>query len=207
MTVKKSLENRIRCWFPQEATMISTRLIVNHENKQPPLIIPPEYNVSATKLAGGFAVLWIILFGFIIFDTSNLSLRWYNISLFQIVAWIIAGLVVGVISGTIFARNQLGRLSKDFKFSANKKDAVVLIVPMGVFFIFGGFVSWFLQSSLELWAILVYSWALSYQIPRVLLFAVFEKNTNMRLMQSWWGSTIILVPKAPTLEMATKQRH
>jgi len=43
------------------------------------------------------------------------------------------------------------------------------------------------------------------------LLAAFEKKENMRLMQSWWGPTIILLPKAPTsnvnrLEVATEQR-
>jgi hypothetical protein len=88
MTVKKSLENRIRGWFPHEPTMISTRLEMTRESKQPPLIIPPEYNVNATKFAGAFSIFSIIFWGFMIF---SIDFTMHPISAFQIVAWIIAG--------------------------------------------------------------------------------------------------------------------
>ena len=196
MNVKKSLENRIRGWFPQEPYAISTRLKVNHENKQPPLIIPLEYKVSTTKFLGGFAVFWIVFYGYIFFSSFNLIN--HPVSAFQMVAWIIAGLAIGVISDTVFTKNQLNRLSKDYQFTTNGKDWGLLIVPMVLFFIFSGFVSWFLYSSLQLWVISVYSWAVSSQLTRVLLFAAFERKENMRTMQSWWGTRIFLVSKAPS---------
>jgi hypothetical protein len=204
MTVKKSLENRIRGWFPHEPTMISTRLEMTRESKQPPLIIPPEYNVNATKFAGAFSIFSIIFWGFMIF---SIDFTMHPISAFQIVAWIIAGLAVGVISEAVFTKNQLSRLSKDYQFTTNGKDWVLLIVPMILFFIFGGYVSWLINSSIQWFVISVYAWGVSYLLTRFILLAAFEKKTNMRLMQSWWGSTIILVPKAPTLEMSTEQRH
>ncbi len=67
--------------------MISTRLKVNHENKQPPPIIPSEYKVSAMKFAGAYAIFWIIFYGF--WFSNILSLERYPVSEFQIVAWII----------------------------------------------------------------------------------------------------------------------
>lgn len=120
--------------------MISTRLSVDYEKKQPPLIIPSEYKVSATKLAGGLAIFWIIVYGFMFFNSFNLYS--HPVSAFQIVAWIIAGLAIGIISEAMFTKNQLSRLSKDYQFTTNGKDWVLLIVPMVLFFIFGGFVSW-----------------------------------------------------------------
>jgi hypothetical protein len=69
MKVKKSLENRIRGWFPQEPNMIAKSLQVNNEYKQQPQIISSEYKTSATKAAGKTALLWIILgYGFFTFS-------------------------------------------------------------------------------------------------------------------------------------------
>jgi hypothetical protein len=168
---------------------------VTRENKQPPLIIPSEYKVSATKIYGGFTIFWIIFYGIIFFNSFNLYN--YPISAFQIVASIITGLAFGVILSTVFTRNQLRRLSKDYQFTANVKDLVLLIVPAVLFFSFGGFVSWFLNASLQVWLILIYSWGVSTQLMRVLYFVAFERKENMRLLQSWWGTKTFLVPKAP----------
>jgi hypothetical protein len=210
MTVKKSLENRIRGWFPQELTMISTRLLVNHENKQPPRIILPEYKVSTTKLFAGLTIFWIIFYGCIFFSAINIV--WHPSSAFQILAWIIIGLAIGIISDAILAKNQLSRISKDYQFSNNGKDWILYAVSVALFLGFGGFVSWFFYSSLQMWAVLVYSWGVASQLTRVLLFAAFERKEKMRLMQSWWGTNIFLVPKAPIsnvnlLEVAAEQRH
>ena len=201
MTVKKSLENRIRGWFPQEPTMIITRLKVNHEYKQPPQIIPLGYNASATKLAGGFAVFYIILFG-LLFLTYSFNFVFYPISIIQIMAWILAGLVVGTITVAIFTQNQLSRLSKDYQISTNGKDMVLLIIPTVLFFILCYFVSWSIYGAMGLpintgFLISGYSWGISIGIIRFVSFFGFEKKESMRLMQSWWGTKIFLVPKAP----------
>jgi|WetSurMetagenome_2_1015567.scaffolds.fasta_scaffold47727_3 hypothetical protein len=200
MTVKKTLQNRIRGWFPQEPCIVNTRLKVNHENKQPPLIIPSEYKVSATKYAGVFAIFWITFSVFMFFNFVNLER--YPISAFQFVAWIIAGLTVGAITVAMFTKNQLSRLLKDYQFTTNGKDLVLLIVPTVLFFIFGFFVNWSIYGAMRVpilqgfW-ISAIAWGISIEITRVILFGVFEKKENMRLMQSWWGPGIILVPKAP----------
>lgn len=213
MNVKKSLENRIRGWLPKEPYLISTRVKVDCETKQQPPIIPSGYNLSATKVAGAFAIFWIILYGFTSFTFLNLER--YSISAFQIVAWIIAGLTVGAISGAIFTQNQLSRLSKDYQISTNGKDMVLLIVPTVLFFIFGFFVSWSIYGAMRLpifqgFLISVYAWGISIEIIRYVLFFAFEKRENMRIMQSWFGFLFVLIPKAPNSnvnrsEKATKQ--
>jgi hypothetical protein len=198
MTSKKTLENRIRGWFPKEPAMISKRFNVYHESKQPPLMIPSNYKLSATKFAGAFAIYWIIFYGFIFyFVFFSFNIYSHPVSEFQIVTWIILGLTGGVISNAIVTKNQLSRLSKDYQFNTNGKDMVLLIVPMVLVFGFGGFVSWFLYSSLQVWGILIYCWGVSFCLTRVLLFVALERKENMRLMQSWWGTNIFLVPKAP----------
>ncbi len=190
MNVKKSLENRLHGWFPQEPILISMRKVkVNCEIKQPPPIIPSGYTLSTTKMLGGLTIFWIVVYGFLFFNTLNFAV--FPVSTFQAVAWIIAGLAVGTITGTILAKNQLRRLSKNYQFSTTGKDIVSIIVPIVLFFIFSSILSW----STILFSI--YSWGVSIQITRWVVFFNFEKKENMRLMQSWWGMEIFLIPRAP----------
>ncbi len=173
MNVKKSLENRIRGWFPQESVhdMVNTRFQVTHEKKQPPLIIPPQYNMSATKIAGGFAIFWILFFGLELVMSFNLE--FHAIPPFQIMAWIFAGLTIGIISNTMLTKNQLSRLSNDYQFTPNRKDQLILIIPIVSFFIIGGFVNWFLYSSLQVWLISILSWGVSSQLTRTIIVCSF----------------------------------
>jgi hypothetical protein len=200
MNAKKSLGNRIRGWFPQEPYMISTRFKVENIDKRQPPIIPPGYNVSSTKVAGIVAILYIIIYGFSSF--YNLNFEEYAISVFQGVAWIIFGVAAGTISSIIFTQNQLGRLLKDYQFSTNGQDLVLLIVPLVLFSIFVFFVSFSFNGIMHITAlqgcvISVFAYGVSMLIIRYVLFLAFEKNENMRLMQSWGGKLMILIPKAP----------
>jgi hypothetical protein len=189
------LQNRIRGWFPQEPILKITfqvqraRVKVDSETKQPPLLIPSGYTVSTTKMLGALTIFWIVVYGFLFFNTLNLTV--FPVSPFQAVAWITAGLAVGTITGTILAKNQLGRFSKNHQFSTTGKDIVSIIVPIVLFFIF--------SSVLSLSTILfsIYSLGVSIQITRWVVFFNFEKKENMRLMQSWWGMEIFLIPRAP----------
>lgn len=166
---------------------------MDYENKKPPQITPPQYKVSATKVAGALAIFWITLYGFLTFSISR-NLETYPISALQLVAWIIAGLAVGAISCTMFTKNQLNRLLKDYKFSTNGEDMILFIVPTVIFFIFGFFVS--KPSALQGSLISFYAYGVSFQITRVILFSVLEKKENMRIVQSWFGSGFYLSPKA-----------
>jgi hypothetical protein len=200
MTAKKSLENRIRGWFPQEPTMFGTRLKADYENTRYPPTIPSGYNVSATKTAGIFAIFWILLYMFQSFTFLNLER--IPISTLQVAAWIIAGLAVGTISSIMLTKNQLGRILKDYQFSTNGKDIVLLVVPAVLFFIFGFFVSLSIYGimyspSLEGWLISIFAWGGSMFVTRYFLFFTFERKENMRLMRSWWGMEIFLIPRAP----------
>ncbi len=201
MTLKKRLEHRIRGWFPKEPYIISARLNVEHEDKKPPQVIPPEYKVSATKVTGAFAIFWTIFYGYLFF--TILDLKRYPVSSFQIVPWIIAGTVVGVIIGSMFTKNQLGRLSREYQFSINGKDMVLLIVPLVLFFVFGfsvGLSYSFTSMSITVmhgFLISFLSLGISLQIIRYVLFVAFEKKENMRIVQSWFGYGFLLIPKAP----------
>ncbi len=207
MTVKKTLQNRIRGWFPQEPYRISTRIKVDYENIHQPPIIMPNYKVSATKAAGLLAIFWIIIYGILdgFVFSSSYNLEKYPISVFQFLPWIVASIAVGVITSTIVTKNQLRRLSRDCHFYANGKDMVLLIIPIVIFLIFGFLVSLTISTaSLNgvafpgfLFLFSVYAWGVSLVAMRPVLFFAFERKENMRLMQSWWGMGIFLIPKPP----------
>jgi len=65
-------------------------------------------------------------------------------SVFQVVAWIIVGLVVGAISGRMYTQNQLRRLSKDYHTQPNKKGIILGIVPLLIMLVTEFSVGWFL---------------------------------------------------------------
>jgi hypothetical protein len=193
MTIKKSLENRIRGWLPQEPYRISTRIKVDYENTHQPPIIMPNHNVSAAKVAGVGAILLIIVYGFL-FSKTILHPVWG----FQIVAWIIAGLALGIISAMMGTKNQLSRLLKDYKVYPNEKDLALQIVPIFLFVISGFLAIVFIpDSSINEFALSFYTLSVSLFVTRPVLFFAFERREKMRLMQSWWGGEIILIPKAP----------
>jgi hypothetical protein len=202
MTLKKSLENRIRGWFPKEPYLISTRFNLTTENKQPPLVIPSGYNTRAAKVAKINAIMWA---GFLVFFVF---LSWpiyetYNVTAFQLAVWIFAGLTVGVISGWLSTQNQLRRLAKDYKMEPNRKDIILLSAPILIFsipsfllirFLFDPFTG---TSILESLSISVWAVGVSGPVARVFMFRRFERSANMRLMQSWLGGGIVVIPKPP----------
>ncbi len=203
MKVKKTLENRIRGWFPQEPYLLNTQVKVECEvkikTKQPPFMIRQDYTGSATKIALTVAILWILIYCF----TSLIvfSLQPNNITL--LVAWAIVGVVVGVFSGKKYTQNQLQRLLKEVEIYLNKKDMILAIVPMLIMLSFSYLVNWFLFDALTRHSILlgalvsVYAFSISQQVTRFTLFRGFEKKTGMQLMQSWFESGIAVIPKAP----------
>jgi len=123
---KKYLLNRIRGWFPQEPHLISASVKMDSEIKQPPTVIKSEYNLSATKFAGAFALFWILFYGFVIFTTFSPGRE--SVLGFQVVSWIIAGLIFGIITGAMCTKNQLNRLSKEYQILPNRKDMILLFV-------------------------------------------------------------------------------
>jgi len=202
LNVKKSLQSHIRGWFPQEPR-ITTILKANYrktENNQPPLIIPSEYTLSTTKFTAGYAIFWIVFYGFMFFTSINLEK--YDISGLEVGAWLIAGLAVGAISFGISTKNLLRRLLKDYRSSVSIKDMILLIAPI-LLGITGLFVSYSIYGSnmrllpLQGFLISVYAWGFSAVITRVTLLVTFEKRENMRIMQSWFRNGFVLIPKPP----------
>jgi hypothetical protein len=192
------LSSRIRGWFPREPYLISTRSKIKQENRPPPPIIP-AYKLSAIKFAGGYAIFWIIFYGLMFFAFNPGR---YPISGLQVAVWVIAGSAIGIFSGAAYTKNQLRRLMRDYQIFVDGKDIALLGVPIILFTFFVFLVSLSIPSSIGVYVsqglmISVYSWGDSFVITRTIQLATFERRENMRIMQSWWNTDLVLIPKAP----------
>lgn len=196
MNIKKTFRNRVRGWFPQEPYLIKTMVRMNTEKQQNPLVIPADCNLSATKLAMALAIIWIVFYGYF----SLINIR-YSISAFQVMAWVIAGSAFGVLLHLIITKRQLDRLSRNYRMSPTGGETLLVIISEILFFIFAGFVSWFMSASLQLTLqgllVSIYSWGVSIFITKPVLFTIFEKRAKMSIVQSWWGLEVFLIPKPP----------
>ena len=203
MDIKKTLESRIRGWFPKDPSLLSTQVKadcgLDKEIRLPPLMISQDYTISATNTARNIAILWIFMYGFS-------SLLWFNIepvNITLLVVWIIVGVAVGIFSGKKYTQNQLRRLSKEVQIYPNKKDMIFAVVPLLLVLPFGFLVSWFLfdalvrQSSLLGVVVSVYVFSVSQQVTRFAIFRGFERKQDMRIMTSWFGGGIAVIPKPP----------
>lgn len=209
MNAKRSLKNRIRGWFPQEPTLKKPlqfqggRVKVESDIKPQSIVIPPGYNVSATKTAGLQSIYFTVLGFFFVYIFSFLTPD-FSFSLTYMVAWVIAGLTVGAISGGMYTKNQLKRLSKNQQIYPNIKDMILLCVPMLTLFFVGIYSMWFLYgaymqgSALLVLLASVFALGISAQTTMYALFASFEKRKNMCLMRMAVGWRIIAIPKPPS---------
>lgn len=196
MKIKRSLENRLRGWFPKEPQLISRSCRIGIAAKQPPLIIRPEYTLSATKYVGALAIFGIIFYGFLF---SSLNFEWNPFSVFQFTAWIILGVTIGTMSSMVYTRKELGRLSRNFQTNTNWKDAILLyFAPIFVFALFGFFVSRVLFSlTLTGFILSLYAYVVSSLLTRYGLMHFYEKTENMRIMQGWFEGGFAVIPKPP----------
>jgi hypothetical protein len=207
MNAKKSLENRIRGWFPQEPILKKTfqvqsvRVKADSEPKQPPLIISPWSNTSAKKVAGGVIVLWIIISS--IFLSMNLNLNYPFSPAFQ-VSCVLAGLAVGAISGFFVTRKEVRSFSRNHQILPNTRNTtllvictvVIFVVFFAIFLFTKGF-SAYLGLVANGLVLSVYPAILSMSTVRYFAYSAFEKRENMRLVQSWTGGGLFVIPKAP----------
>jgi hypothetical protein len=199
MTVKKSLDNRIRGWLPKDPLSIGTSVKINVEPKQQPIVIPSGFNLSATTFAGISAVIYTFLALF--FTRTLLTTQSYIIH--EIVC-IIVGLAVGILTGYMSIQSQLCRLSRSYKIGGmNKKEFLlfnvsILTIAVSSFLFNSSFNA---IQALNLSLLSVYMVLLPYMPIRFLMFQSYEKKENMRIMQDWMGPGLIVIPKPPKSEM------
>lgn len=164
-------------------------------------MIPPKYILSATKFSAALGIFWIIFYGFMTFD--SLDFESYPTPALQIAAWTALGLAVGTTTVTMFIKKQLRQLSRDYQYVGNIKDTVLGFAPIILFFIFSFSAVWSIHDPImrmpvfQGFLISTYTCGISIVITGCALYAAFEKRENMRLMRSWWGPGIVLIPKAP----------
>jgi hypothetical protein len=205
VTIKKSLESRIRGWYPKEPTLpkISAKIVFPTK----PATLPtqkPEGTVSATKVLGFLAILFAFIEIANIIGFRNLN----SIPSSSQVGWIAVGLIFGFILTLIFTRRQLSRFGQDNKITINKKDTLTLVVPLIIFFISAGLASVIMYSFDTIIkhgfiGLLpsIYALAMSGFITRYVLFIVYEKRKNIILVQYWFGPGIFAVPKSGKISL------
>ncbi len=201
MNIKEIFEKRIRGWFPTEPYSVSTGVKKDSKSKTQPIAIPYGYDLSATLVAGLTTVFYAVLGSLLIISFFSLE---RSISLTFIVAWIIAGLTIGAISGAIETKNQLKRLSKGHQLKTSKEDLIILIMPLFLLFIFGQYLS-INYIGLRTSALLgdlsaVFAFAVIAQAIRYGSFWAYEKRGNMCLMQSSFRGRVIAIPKSTDQE-------
>jgi hypothetical protein len=198
MNVKRTLQNRIRGWFPTEPYLINRRIKVDTEPKQPPLVIPTLSNTSATTNTAVSTIFWIFLSSFWIllltsFDNSPSPVLQASV--------VLAGLAAGAVYGFMSTRREVRILSNNYQYKPNGKHVALLTILIVTLFI-----SFFVVIvSVGSFAILhtvsnglflsVYPFGVSMFTIRYMWFSAFEKRENMRLIMS--GGSIFVIPKAP----------
>jgi hypothetical protein len=196
MTDKKKRILDIRGWFPQEPYLISKRSRLIQDKSPPPIM--PAYKLSTVKFTVVFTIFWMMFYGYMLFTSFS---AWYTISGLQIAAWAIAGSLIGILSGWGYNRNQLKRLASNYQISVNGTDMALLVVPFILFVVFCFLAAWSMPIRLGVvlqgLLISVYGWGSSEGITRTVLLAYFERKENMCIMQSWWDSGLVLIPRAP----------
>jgi hypothetical protein len=198
-------EKFFRGWFPQEPTLGSTRINTRKSAKQPPAVIPPQYHLSATKSAAGFAFFWAVFYGFLYFVMFHVEIR---LSLLEVAAWATTGAIVGIFTSWVSTKSEFSKLSKEYHYEVNDRDLILTVLMFLPLIALGVLVNWFIYGFNAMFSpllFLVYFWGVSLTITRALLFAEFEKIQNMRIVQSWWGMGIFLIPKPPC-DRANQQR-
>lgn len=193
MTIKQSLENRIRGWFPKEPYSISSCVKSKFEIIQPPLSIPQQYGASATKSAGILSVIWVILGVFLTVFFIGID---RHVSLIYQIGWISGSAVAGIISGLLYTRNQLNRLSKNITIGLEVKDIGLNAVPLLAFI----FISAYVAIVFDVPAVGSFSFFSAFacqQLARYITFWAYEKREKMRVMQPRFGSELAIIPKPP----------
>lgn len=215
MTIKQSLEHRIRGWFPKEPYLGGNRTQLSSESKQPPLVIQSGYNTSAAQSARALTIVWIVLDSFLGILTVAAGRDFGNIFPWSVVVWIITGIILGACSGIMFTRSIIQRISKDYQYHPSLADVVQFSFPIIIFSVAGLTVIFLFYSNLILSALIqlmasAYTLNTASMVARSVLFPAYEKRETMQLMQKVFGGGIIAIPKPPnsnvnTSEMITKK--
>jgi hypothetical protein len=203
MNVRRSLENRLRGWFPQEPYLFSRGCNVVAGVKNPPLKIRQEYTNSATKNAGVLAIGSTIFVGLFLL---SLNLEWQPFSIYYLVAWIIAGAIIGMVLCTLYTSRELCRLSRDYQIDAKWKENLLIVMLPFIVFLIGTSLA-MQQIALTSGAAMfsLYAWMVSFEFTRYGSLRLFEKKENMRIMTSWFGPGYAAIPQPPKQKMSLKQ--
>ena len=151
MTLKKSLEKRIRGWFPKEPT--PSKVPAKIDFRVNPQVTVPNLDggtLRIAKFSGFFAVLWAFFVSFLIIANG----AEFHGSVISPLGWLFAGLMFGLVFSAIFTRKQIKLLEKNHKFDIDSVDLKLIVIPLLLFVVSELLVSAFFYSFLS-WMLLL----------------------------------------------------
>jgi hypothetical protein len=145
MNVKKTLQNRVRGWFPQQPKLPKAPASINFGVEAPPQ--PPSQPIPAAEpmraADGVFAAAWTFIAVFTVFTAVKTGSQ-LNIAFSSQFIWVFIGVAVGAVCGAKSTQLRLNRLAKGDEARSKKQivmQTVVLGVPMLLLLVFSAFIS------------------------------------------------------------------
>ena len=184
MNVKKSLENRIRGWFPQEPKLRKSRAKFDFRIKPQPTV-PSQMGKGTVRTAKIIGIVNVI--SFIIFI---LLLSQFNIESGWKIVGLISGFVFGLIGG-VWVAPRITKRTENHKESLGWKEYLGVTVPAVIFVLLVNQVSSYFSmiASFTLWT--------TFWLVQMVLFLSYEKKKKVFILQDGWlGVVYSLVPQA-----------
>jgi hypothetical protein len=184
MNVKKSLENHIRGWFPQEPKLRKSPANLDSRIKPQP-IVPSQMGKGTVRVAKniGLVNVFSIIIFILFFSQFNVESGWKIVGL-------VSGIVFGLIGGAWAAPRVIKR-TENHKDSLGWKEYLGVTVPAVIFVLLLNQVSFefSLFASFTLW--------ITFWFVHMVLFLSFEKKKKVFMLQDgWFGVVYSIVPKA-----------
>jgi hypothetical protein len=201
--VKKSLESRIRGWFPREPTLpwaaTKRRYTVEPTNCNPTVHIP-QSTYGVLKFKGAFVIAWSLLSLWAIFsDFAN------RLSFFFLITSIFVGFAVGSALGVLFATRLLRQLTIKHQVCTSIKEVLALVLSIAVLPIVGAiglaiFLGNFTFSLvITIWNPILLSFGLALFIVDFILFLRYERKNDMIVLTGYGTAGYFEIPrKKPT---------
>ena len=200
MIVKKSLKSRIRGWFPQEPKLPKAPAKTDFQTNSPPILkakpTPTQMapgTVRTIRSLGFQAIFWTI-FSFLFINQIRVG---YHISSTLQIAWITAGLILGLLFSAVFTHRQIGYFEKNSQFPTQKAGPVFAAIVGVIIIMVVVYLSMliFLPSVGVGFLSSVFATAPTFFATRYLMFLRYEEKKEIFIVQYWWQAGLFALPK------------
>jgi len=190
MIDRKSLENRIRGWFPQEPKIKNQTFAVSANLPKTQTVPPRRYENSIDDAS----MLWIVALSLMLLNLGGYN----NLPFANFIGFVVFGAVMGIFLVVVPAYRELQTLFKtglsSVKLSEITRHALSVA---GLCLIVGFLIGQFPHTLKGSIAVFFVSSALSIIVARALLFGAWERKNKADLWQGK-GYSLYSVPKKST---------